>query len=488
MEPLGTITVYFPFIDSETRGILEKIMGDAANYYDFVKTLQQMVLDSDCSDKVVYFALHHSAQLLDFKAINEIGRKYSDYQLLMPPLFFASAYQGHPEDFEAVRKSANLILSRNPPNWIAIEMHFWKFETESWNYPKTLYDEENLKTIKKMIEKEPRFGFYEALLQTHFASRAHIDGDSMERRNCIDHAIRISREYDDKVRLAYNLRVKANILENENRVEAREHLLESGRLMKLIGSKEGYSHVLENISKLEAIRGEFNYAIEHYLETVSIRESLGIETGNISLVLSALYNIMGEFESGLEWAQMAEDQYKTRPKHIPRAILNQVWSLIALGRIAEANLLLDTVQEPIIKSGQETHLAWLHFINGLIEYNEGDFVSASSSIEEALKIYETRDGTMMIQLLFLYHLAKIEISQSEIDTEVYPYLALLEEKSISEDLPGIMGQTLLLKAELALFKNDDSLLRDIVQKLNSLTQEPSMEFLVPPLKLLLTRI
>jgi ATP/maltotriose-dependent transcriptional regulator MalT len=204
-------------------------------------------------------------------------------------------------------------------------------------------------------------------------------------------------------------------------------------------------------------------------------------------MVSTLYNATGEFESGFEWARMAEDQYKLLPKNKPRAVLNQAWSLIALKKLTEASVLVDIVRESIVKSGQETLLAWLNFVTGLIELEEGNLISAASSIEEALKVYETREDLLM-QIMFLYYLARIEVVNSDMTTEVFPYLTLLEERAISEDLPGILGQALLLKSEIALLQNDDARLREIVQQLRPLTQEPRMAFLLPLFERLLNRI
>ena len=488
MEPLGSITVYFPFLDEATKNTLESIMEKAYNYHDFVKILTQRVLETECSDVVVYFAVHHALQLLDLKTITAIGRKYNDIQILMPNLFFVSVFQGNPKDLDLVRKAAASVLATDPDDWLALEMHFMKFESETWQYPKVIHDTTNLDIILDMIKNESNFAFYETIYYSNLAMCAQLDGDSEERKRCNEKAIELSRKHDDKIRLAYNLHVKANIVESDDRKIAKEILVEAGDLMEHLGSYEGYSHIYENISKFEAIRGEFNIAIEHYLEVVSIRESLGLDNGKISLVLSTLYNTIGEFESGLEWGRMAEDQYRIMPNRIPRTVLNQAWSLTSLKKQTEATVLVDTVRETIVKSGKETDLAWLHFVTGVVELGDGDLISAMSSIEEALKIYETREGTMVIQILFLYYLARIEVSQSDMNTDVFPYLALLEERSILEDLPGILGQTLLLKSEVALFQNDDAQLRDIVQQLQPLAQEPRMAFLAPFYERLLNKI
>ena len=47
MEPIGTITQYFPFIDEETRNVLESTMTEASDYYEFVQRLRDFVLSTD---------------------------------------------------------------------------------------------------------------------------------------------------------------------------------------------------------------------------------------------------------------------------------------------------------------------------------------------------------------------------------------------------------------------------------------------------------
>jgi hypothetical protein len=60
MKPIGTITCYFPFIDEDTKNVLESTMLEASDYYDFVHRLCDLVLNTDSPIMVVYFAIHHS--------------------------------------------------------------------------------------------------------------------------------------------------------------------------------------------------------------------------------------------------------------------------------------------------------------------------------------------------------------------------------------------------------------------------------------------
>ena len=239
---------------------------------------------------------------------------------------------------------------------------------------------------------------------------------------------------------------------------------------------------------MDSIRGDFDSAVKLCLQALTILERAGLETGNESLLLSRLYNIIGESESGLEWACMAEEQFKGRPYMINLGILVQIWSLILQKKLPEAQILLDTTRESILKSGDETQLAWLHFVTGLFEIERGDYSLASSSIEQSLRIYERFKWGLPYRTMFLHHLAKIEVYSSDTAEGVFPSLAILEEKAITEDLPGIQGQVLLLKGRLAIMNDDEALLREILSQLRLLIEEDNLEFLKPHLENLLTKL
>ena len=133
---------------------------------------------------------------------------------------------------------------------------------------------------------------------------------------------------------------------------------------------------------------------------------------------------------------MAEDQFRSRPSLINRALLNQVWSLILLKRLPEAQILLDVSQESILKSGDESQLAWLYFVTGIMEMEQGDFALAFTSIEQALSIYGKQGYAYNIRLMFLLHLAKVEICSSDPSNIVTPSLEILEETAVSVTSQG----------------------------------------------------
>ncbi|MHA1614621.1 MAG: hypothetical protein ACTSW7_00270 [Candidatus Thorarchaeota archaeon] len=480
MDSIGTITTYFPFIDEDTKNVLENTMTEASNYSDFVHRLCDLVLNNDSPIMVVYFAIHHSILALEYKLIDLIREKYGSHQILGPNLFFASAYQGTVEDVKKVHELADAILATEPDDWITLEMNFMKFEADMRNYPTTMYQTSIMENIRELIDSDPNFGFYEIILNDYMAIRAHADGDSEERMRCLDRGLEIAEKFDDTLRLAHLQIRKANIIMNNDRKESRRMLENAYELVDTsLGIPSNFADIIHYLSILDAIRGEFDRAIERNMQTVSIRERAGLNTGNASYFLAVFYNVIGEPESGLEWGCMAEDQMKSRPYLINRTILNQIWSLILLNRVAEAQILLDTLREPILKSGDESHLAWLHFATGIFEASEGKISLALSSIEQGLRIYEQQGTGFLFELIFLYQLAKIEVISCDIGEAVSPSLAILEEKAESEDLPGILGLILLLKADIAILNNDEALLREIIPQLQAHCENENLKFLKP---------
>jgi hypothetical protein len=176
---------------------------------------------------------------------------------------------------------------------------------------------------------------------------------------------------------------------------------------------------------------------------------------------------------------MAEDQFRGRPYLIYHAVLFQIWSLILLKQLTEAQALIDSSRETILKSGNEDQLAWFHFVSGLLEMEDGDLSLALSSIEQGLKIYEQQGSMLLMENIFLHQLAKIEILSCSTGEVVSPSLAILEERAISEDLPGFLGLALLLKADIALLNNDEAILRELIPQIRSLTEKRSLQFLKP---------
>ena len=492
LDPIGTITMYFPFLDDVSRELIQSLMDDAENYHEFVMRLNASVLKEEVPDLAIYFAIHHSALILDMASIEAIGKKYGKIPILRPNLFYARVHQGNLEDLVKVHESADQVLATGPPDWLAIEMRFLKFEADLLQYPKTLYDTSNLEELEGLIRRSPEFKFFENILYDCYREKAHRDGDFEEMIRCTKLSIRSAEEFNDLVRLAWYLRIKTDYLRGTKVLDARDSLMQAFDIMDSLGNMAGIASTLLYLARLDATRGEYNLAIERIMESIRIREAMDLPRGSQASLLSALYNVIGDPDAGLEWARFAEIDFDSNPIIKLRALFNQAWSLILLGRKTEAHVLTDSIREEVMKSGFESLLAWWYFITGVFEMVEGNLDSATSSIKDALAISEGKPA-IEYGLIFLYYLAQIDVyrecvpSRARTEDGSLPWLTLLEEKARTDDLPGILGLAYLLKVRLAIASDDDEFLRDSIEKIRMLCRNFGLEFLDSSLQAILER-
>ena len=100
---------------------------------------------------------------------------------------------------------------------------------------------------------------------------------------------------------------------------------------------------------------------------------------------------------------------------------------------------------------------------------DSDFASASKSLEDALEIMEKHDR-LEFAVIVLHHLAKLGVkmaltsSDESAATSDITWLKLLEEKAVSDHLPGILGQAYLLKAKLAIGYDDNETLQESIRR------------------------
>ena len=83
-KSLGTITKYYPFIDTKTREVLDSVMDEAENYRDFVVRLVEKVVSEESSALLVYFSAMHATRLLVPESIAKVAETYGDIDIARP--------------------------------------------------------------------------------------------------------------------------------------------------------------------------------------------------------------------------------------------------------------------------------------------------------------------------------------------------------------------------------------------------------------------
>jgi tetratricopeptide (TPR) repeat protein len=459
-------------------------MSRAYNYRDFIRLLTEKVCTEETTDLAIFFATLHATELYDYECLERIAKKHGNLLIIRPNLFFASAAQSENVDWNKGREAADLVLVSKPEKWLVGEMYLAKLEFDMMDPPRS--DDTIVDTLVEFIDNNPELNFYESRLYELLAMRANRMGDQDAANKYTERAISNAELHNEVSRLAYLLRTKANLLSSSDRKQALQNYLRARELMESMGDERGLSNVLYNMSKLDTIRGEYNQAVQKVLEVIRIKESLGVPIGLNALTLSMIYNTIGDCDAGLEWAKLAEVESQNQPSILPRVFLRQAWSLIIQNRLAEAQWIMDTTNKTILKGGVEDLLAGLYFVNGAFEVAEGNYTLALKSYGDALEIYE-RIGAGISVNLCLQQLASLDLILAEIS---HPdasgvWVGQFEERARLEDLPGILGQALILKSKLFMLQERHQESREALAEVDTLVQDYNLEYLSHSLNMLL---
>ncbi len=482
MRPIGTVTMYYKFLEDGLRNMIGEVLDESINYNDFVKRLTDRVCRVKSSETAVMMASKHCLEMWDNASLAKIAQRYNHYGLIHPILYFATSYQGGKPNWGKATDAIDTLLESKLAEWIVTEMMLFKFELSVFQYPSVPLDLTLVSDLRHRIEGNPDLRCFLARYHDMLSQVAYIEGNIEEALRQNEQGLILSEEFDDQHRIANLLRSKASFLMDGDRKDFTALLLKSREMFETLGDKLGQANVTYHLSMNEATRGEYDSAIEHTQEVVSTRESLGMPIGIMSYTLSTLYNVIGNGDAGLKWARMAETELEQQPGVLPYAFLSKVWSLALLDSLSEARDLVDTTRVLVLKSGEEPMLELLYFTEGILAMSERNYRDAIASLGKALEI-SIRLGRKLGLNMCLAKLAEAEVRMGDESShfgnsdESGSWLGYLEEMATSEELPGVLGEALVLKAELSLRNGDIEKAREYAQEAARLSNQPGLSFL-----------
>jgi hypothetical protein len=124
-------------------------------------------------------------------------------------------------------------------------------------------------------------------------------------------------------------------------------------------------------------------------------------------------------------------------------------ALLNLDRIDEAAQSLDLARDWALKSGSDSILGTINFLEGLIHKSRSELPSAEFELEKAHSSFRSFPGTNQT----LIHLTDVEIEMFSYEKEGTkadvsgPWMQALMEQVQEKDLPGIEAQAMLFKAK-----------------------------------------
>ncbi|MHA1936239.1 MAG: hypothetical protein ACW97A_13265 [Candidatus Thorarchaeota archaeon] len=482
MEPLGTITMCYPYVDEKTKDTLESIMNEAKNYADFTERLCDRVSSEPSSQVMEYLAFSFAYWLDNFNLIDrlEAAGKVSD--LAKPILLIVKAERGLSVSWNEVKASLVNALNLAPNDWIASHLYLqWRMYTEHF-FSEADVEVRPLDTISAAVNENSELQYFESYLLWITAKNLQRENN---RKGAIAHlkqALAIARKFDDRVYVACILGILASLTKHTDLKKAVDELVTARELSEELGYKFQIGSIQHQMGHIMGLRGELDAAIEYQCEWKANLKSLGSSAPIHNSFIAMYYNLSGNGEKALDLSEKALTPESAHNRMLPYAQAQQAWALINLGRYAEARSVIATCQKLALKSGDIGQMTWYYLVEGLLDKAERRFENAEIDFKKVLDFID-EDPAPLFRNICLLNLTEMEIEMLA-DTSLHEghdssghWMKKLEEYVQKNDLPGITAQSMIMKAKFRYSQGKYDEVRKILKEVQEIARKPSMRYL-----------
>ncbi len=464
MKPMGTITKYYPFIDEESKTILDSLMEGASNYYDFVQQLCEVALNNDVPVNLAYLATMQAWFCRMSDAVKQLGERYGEILFIRPWLHIIDSGQKVQALYhDTVIAAIDRAIETSVDNWIEVNLHILHaFFHHPFGEVISLY--EPLEKVKAMINSNPHLRCFESIIYAFEGIARARDGEIMEALEVLQKGKALAESYNDEFYMYINM-LQEGIIQICHNVDDAAAIFED--LYELVQKFQvpGFvTEILNDSSLVYETLGEFDLVISSIQEIMKIVGEDNLVDTNF-VFLSRTNATLGNGQLALEWINRGiEDSGQFESEH---QLLYRAWALALVNRLDEAEKTLETGYSLLIKTGLERHLGDYYHISGVIEFRRGNYLSALALVEKAWEIADTIP-TGSNKNRALLELARIEnsiVTQSKDDTKSAApgkWLSTLEKYACNRDLPGIRMYAGILKSE---FYQNNGQLKDAIATL-----------------------
>jgi tetratricopeptide (TPR) repeat protein len=443
MKPMGTIMKYYPFIDEESKSILDSLMEDASSYYDFVQRLCTHILENKVPVNLAYIAAVQAWWCRIEETMRLIQEKYKDLPFVQPWGYIHGTTVSHQARYhDAVVESIDNALASSIDDWMKVELHLLHTHFHYPYFGDVPSLLEPLEKAKSLIKDTPLLTCFEPWVLVYEGLAQGREGHLKDAVATYRKGLELAKRNDDSLYMHLNFETLSSDLKDTDIHESLALLEEMYNLDQDLEVPYLISEVLFDSSIVFEETGEYDLAVS------SLNESIKILAGGdtTSLALSRIYATLGDGLRAFEYASEAFDYVGNL--EFPLLYLRKAWALALLNRLDEAESNLATAHSLILKTGQTIRLSRYYHIAGVIEHARGDNLAALDLLEQS---YEIASG--IYEVITLLELARVEVSlevQSMDSTmKITPgkWLSTLEKYATERDLPGIRMSAALFKSE-----------------------------------------
>ncbi|MFX0091142.1 MAG: tetratricopeptide repeat protein [Candidatus Hodarchaeota archaeon] len=454
MEPIGTITKYFPFIGSEVREYVIPLMKVAENYSNFVERLCERICWQKVHPKIAMFAMKHVANLLRYDLGMKIVSKYEHLNPVRAWRMWGDVYIGKAVSRDAAFQTIDAVLATPLEAWLSIEMLLLKSHLLHRTNPR-----ESLRVLTEVeiiLKSRDELNCFKTDFYRHLGGVYYILDDYEKCTEAYESALRLANEYDDLFSAGWALNGLGMSL-SISEAKRIDFFTDAQEIFKQLGFLHAIPTLLNNIGFSFVSLGEYDQALECYLESNKLFElAYGIPNYYATLNISVLYGNLGETEKALNHAKKVLTFAKKRDPGDPAPYTEMGRALILSGRLQDAFEYLETGGELAFKVGSKKELARYYLVRGMFDREKGDIESAVLTLQRGLRIAEDIDN-FYHTLQILLHLAEAEVVLYANEGRKHatnPEIALsrLEQIAREQNLPGLLVQMILLRAELQMIQ------------------------------------
>jgi tetratricopeptide (TPR) repeat protein len=466
LEPVGTITKYYSFVDEKTKSILNSLMKDSKNYFDFVERLSAFVLENEVPLNLAYLAAIHAWWCRVEDIIDAIQDKYNDIPCIRPWAFHCDSMERDQLWFhDSVVDAIEGLLDNSIADWMVVELHILHafFHYPLGEVPSIL---EPTRKAKAMIDANSLLTCYEPALMTFEAYAKAVEHHGNEALAMVRKGKELAQKYDDPLYKYMNMLYEGNILRC---VSVHDSIILFEELYDLaddLGVPSLIGEVLNDSSIVFETVGEYDLAISCHNEILKMAG--GKCVGDTTyMLLSRLFNTLNDGIQAQEWIDRGFEC--GGPIASPTLYYYKAWSLALQDQTGEAERLLETAYAMLVKAGVEVHLLNYYHISGVVELRKGNLLAALERLTKAWKMAE-RIPRGENQNRILLDLARVEIALGGESTDDArapvpgKWLSKVEDFALEKELPGLRMYAALLKSE---FYIKHSQFKDALETLES---------------------
>ena len=452
-------------MDEKTKSILNSLMKDSKNYFDFVERLSAFVLENEVPLNLAYLAAIHAWWCRVEDIIDAIQDKYNDTPCIRPWAFHCDSMERdqlwfHDSVVDAIEGS----LDNSIADWMEVELHILHafFHYPIGEVPSIL---EPTRKAKAIIDANPLLTCYEPALMIFEAHAKMDEGHRNESLAMVRKGKELAQKYDDPLYKYMNMLLEGGILRCfsvHDSIGVYEELYD---LAEDLGVPSLISEVLNDSSIAFETFGEYDLAISCHAEILEMAAGKCV-SDTTYMLLSRLFNTLNDGIQALEWIDRGFEC--SGPIASPPLYYYKAWSLALQGRTGEAEKLMETVYPMIMKAGVEVHLLNYYHISGVVELRKGNLLAAMERLTKAWEMaLRLPRGTNQNRILL--DLARVEIALGGQSTDAGAsvpgeWLSKLETFALEKNLPGLRMYAALLKSE---FYIKHSQFKDALETLES---------------------